>query len=73
MWGEIETPVKAQPSSWGCEDGSKLPEKQETESQKFNFKCPVDTQPRREDTQVGSSTTFYVYIVMCPLLCSVVV
>lgn len=51
MWGEIETPVKTQPSSWGCEDGSKLPEKQETQYQKWDFKCPADRQPRREDTQ----------------------
>ncbi|XP_040917681.1 coiled-coil domain-containing protein 97 [Toxotes jaculatrix] len=50
MWGEIEPPVKTQPSACESEDKSKLPETPVIRSQRCDFIIPTDTEQRLQDT-----------------------
>ncbi|XP_076608745.1 coiled-coil domain-containing protein 97 [Chaetodon auriga] len=46
MWGEIEPPVKTQPSLCDSEDARKLPEEPVEQFKGFDFKRPAHTQPQ---------------------------
>lgn len=52
MWGEIDPPVKTQPSLCESEDESELPEEPVTQSQRCDFHQPADTQQPRRDAPV---------------------
>lgn len=55
MWGEIEPPVKIQPSSCESEDESKLPEEPVTWTQRRDLNIPADTEQAPSDTASVSS------------------
>lgn len=63
MWGEIEAPVKTQPTSYESEDEGhvKLPDEAVTPSRRWDFNDPADPRQPRPDTQM----TYNVNI--CPL------
>lgn len=54
MWGEIDPPVKTQPSSYESEDKSELPEEPATPSPKCDLYRPTESQQPRQDGQVRS-------------------
>ncbi|XP_045930253.1 coiled-coil domain-containing protein 97 [Micropterus dolomieu] len=54
MWGEIDPPVKTQPSSYESEDKSELPEEPATPSPKCDLYRPTESQQPRQDGQCGS-------------------
>ncbi|XP_075941355.1 coiled-coil domain-containing protein 97 [Anarhichas minor] len=54
MWGEIDPPVKTQPSSCESEDESDSPEEPVTLSQICDFKRPTEAQQPRQETQYVS-------------------
>lgn len=54
MWGEIETPVKTQPSLYEEDDQSRLPEEPVTEPRRCRLVSPTDTGQLLQDTQAVS-------------------
>ncbi|XP_018523248.1 coiled-coil domain-containing protein 97 [Lates calcarifer] len=54
MWGEIEPPVKTQPSPCGSEDKSKLPDEPLTRSQRCDLNSLTDTKQPLQHTQCVS-------------------
>ncbi|XP_070779653.1 coiled-coil domain-containing protein 97 isoform X2 [Enoplosus armatus] len=51
MWGEIEPPVKTQPTSCESEDKSELPEEPVTRPRRCDLNRPTDAQQPPQDTQ----------------------
>ncbi|XP_058509666.1 coiled-coil domain-containing protein 97 [Solea solea] len=54
MWGEIETPVKPQPSLSESEDTSKIPEEPVTQFQRYEYHRPTQTEPPPQETPYTS-------------------